>query len=89
MNAFSRDFRPALPQIIEAEQALLGAILVQNDAYWRVAGFLKPQHFAEKLHGTLYETMGRSQAARTTAHSPPGRGRTSIRKRWTSKLIPT
>jgi replicative DNA helicase len=58
MNAFSRDIRPALPDAIEAEQALLGAILVQNDTYWRVAGFLKPQHFADKLHGTLYETMG-------------------------------
>lgn len=58
MNAFTREIRPALPDAIEAEQALLGAILVQNDTYWRVAGFLKPQHFSDKLHGTLYETMG-------------------------------
>ncbi|WP_287199932.1 DnaB-like helicase C-terminal domain-containing protein, partial [Mesorhizobium sp.] len=35
-----------------------GAILLSNDAYWRVAGFLKPQHFAEKIHGDLFETMG-------------------------------
>lgn len=58
MNAFSRDIRPALPDAIEAEQALLGSLLVSNDTYWRVAGFLKRQHFAEKLHGTLYETIG-------------------------------
>lgn len=58
MNAMSRDFKPALPNVIEAEQALLGAILINNDAYWRVAGFLKPIHFAEKLHQNIYETAG-------------------------------
>lgn len=58
MNAHSRDFRPALPDAIEAEQALLGAILHSADAYWRVAGFLKPAHFHEPIHGNLYEIMG-------------------------------
>lgn len=53
-----RSFRPALPDAIEAAEALLGAILVNNDAYWRVAGFLKPQHFTETIHARLYETMG-------------------------------
>jgi replicative DNA helicase len=59
MNAHSRDFRPALPDAIEAEQALLGAILVNNEAYWRVAGFLAPKHFGEKLHRLIYETAGK------------------------------
>ncbi|TPN64935.1 DnaB-like helicase N-terminal domain-containing protein, partial [Mesorhizobium sp. B1-1-5] len=58
MNAHPRDFKAPLPDAIEAEAALLGAILHTNDAYWRVAGFLKPQHFHERLHGTLYEVMG-------------------------------
>ncbi|MGX9120308.1 DnaB-like helicase C-terminal domain-containing protein [Mesorhizobium sp. BHbsci] len=58
MNALPREFKQPLPDAIEAEQALLGAILLSNDAYWRVAGFLKPQHFAEKIHGDLFETMG-------------------------------
>lgn len=58
MNAHSRDFRPALPDAIEAEQALLGSILHSADAYWRVAGFLKPIHFHEPIHGNLYEIMG-------------------------------
>ncbi len=30
------------PNNIEAEQALLGAILVNNDAFYRVSDFLKP-----------------------------------------------
>lgn len=58
MNAYHRDIRPALPDAIEAEQALLGAIIVNNEAYWRVAGFLKPMHFSEKLHELIYETAG-------------------------------
>jgi hypothetical protein len=33
------------PNNIEAEQALLGAILVNNDAFYRVSDFLKPSHF--------------------------------------------
>ncbi len=30
------------PNNLEAEQALLGAILVNNDDYYRVSDFLKP-----------------------------------------------
>lgn len=58
MNAHDRSFRPALPDCIEAAEALLGAIMVNADAYWRVAGFLKSHHFTEQFHSTLYETMG-------------------------------
>ena len=32
------------PQNIEAEQALLGAILVNNEAYYRVSDFLESRH---------------------------------------------
>jgi replicative DNA helicase len=43
------------PNNIEAEQALLGAILVNNDAFYRVSDFLKPGHFHEPLHRKIYE----------------------------------
>ncbi|NGR08711.1 replicative DNA helicase [bacterium SGD-2] len=46
------------PHNIEAEQALLGAILVNNDAYYRVSDFLKPEHFFEPLHKKIYEVAG-------------------------------
>ncbi|WP_298425435.1 replicative DNA helicase [Rhodoblastus sp.] len=46
------------PANIEAEQALLGAILVNNDAFDRVSDFLRPEHFAEELHRRIYETAG-------------------------------
>ncbi len=48
----------APPANLEAEQALLGAILVNNDAFDRVSDFLKPEHFAEELHRRIYETAG-------------------------------
>jgi replicative DNA helicase len=43
------------PHNIEAEQALLGAILVNNEAFDRVSDFLKPEHFSEELHRRIYE----------------------------------
>lgn len=43
------------PQNIEAEQALLGAILVNNKALARVSAFLEPKHFAEPLHAQIFE----------------------------------
>ncbi|MFP1631471.1 replicative DNA helicase [Zhengella sp. ZM62] len=46
------------PNNIEAEQALLGAILVNNDAFYRVSDFLKPVHFYEALHRKIFETAG-------------------------------
>src|SRR5438093_11053179 len=43
------------PHNIEAEQALLGAILVNNDALYRVSDFLEPQHFFEPIHAQSYD----------------------------------
>ena len=43
------------PHNIEAEQALLGAILVNNEACDRVSAFLEPEHFYEPLHARIYE----------------------------------
>ena len=44
------------PHNLEAEQALLGAILINNEAYDRVAAFLDASHFYEPLHGRIFET---------------------------------
>ena len=46
------------PHNIEAEQSLLGAILVNNDAFYRVSDFLEPKHWFEPIHQTIYETAG-------------------------------
>jgi replicative DNA helicase len=46
------------PHNIEAEQALLGAVLVNNEAFYRVSDFLEPRHFFEPVHQNIYEITG-------------------------------
>src|SRR6478735_12766769 len=46
------------PHNIEAEQALLGAILVNNEAFYRVSDFLEPVHFFEPVHRRIFEVAG-------------------------------
>jgi replicative DNA helicase len=48
----------APPHNIEAEQALLGAILVNNEAFYRVSDFLEPKHFFEPIHQRIFELAG-------------------------------
>jgi replicative DNA helicase len=47
------------PHNFEAEMALLGAILTNNLAYEKIAEFLRPEHFADKRHGRIFEAIGR------------------------------
>ncbi|GHD49720.1 replicative DNA helicase [Thalassobaculum fulvum] len=47
------------PHNLEAEQALLGAILVNNRAYERVSEFLAAEHFADPVNGRIFEACGR------------------------------
>jgi len=51
-------FRQA-PHNIEAEQALLGAILINKEALDRVSGFLEPGHFYDPLHAQIFEVMSK------------------------------
>lgn len=43
-----------LPQNIEAEQALIGAILINNKIFEKISEFLKDYHFADSIHGKIY-----------------------------------
>jgi len=49
-----------VPYDIEVEQALLGAILVDNRALERVGGVLKAEHFYDPLHARIFEVMAQS-----------------------------
>jgi len=55
------------PHNVEAEQALLGAILVNNEAFYRVSDFLTPEHFYEPIHREIYEVCGKIIRAGKTA----------------------
>ena len=53
--AFQADDPHAPPHNIEAEQALLGALLFDNEVYQRVGDWLKTDHFYDPLHARIYE----------------------------------
>lgn len=43
------------PHNIEVEQALLGAVLINNEAFYRVSDFLEAGHFYDPLHQQIYD----------------------------------
>ncbi|MEL7489437.1 MAG: replicative DNA helicase [Pseudomonadota bacterium] len=47
-----------LPVSLEAEQAILGAILFDNEIFYRVSAYLKPEHFYDPVHELVYESCG-------------------------------
>jgi hypothetical protein len=70
--------RQPLPNNIELEQALLGAVFLNNEAFHRVSSFLLPKHFHEPLHGKLFEVVAELISAGRVAnpltlkgHLPP------------------
>ena len=45
------------PHSSEAEQSVLGAILIDKDAIIEVAGFLRPEHFYENHNAQVFDAM--------------------------------
>ena len=58
------------PHNLDAEQALLGAMLVNNEAHDRVSSFLEPDHFYDPLHRKIYEARRSSASGPSTWISP-------------------
>jgi replicative DNA helicase len=48
---------PSLPANVEAEAALLGALMLDNRLVEDVGLKLKPHHFHEELHGRIYDSI--------------------------------
>ncbi|WP_407051751.1 replicative DNA helicase [Methyloraptor flagellatus] len=46
------------PHNAEAERQLIGAILVNNETYYRVSDFLEPAHFFLEPHRQIFEKIG-------------------------------
>ena len=44
-----------LPNNIEAEQQLLGAILTNNDTYDRISSIVQPEHFYDPVHARIFQ----------------------------------
>jgi replicative DNA helicase len=49
--------QPQMPQDIEAEQSVLGALLIEPDAVLRVATFLRPEDFYLQKNRWIYEAI--------------------------------
>lgn len=79
--AEDKSFRLA-PHNVEAEQALLGAILINNDAFYRVSDFLDPPHFYEPIHRDIYELAGKIIRAGKSADP------TTIKTHLPDQLLP-
>ena len=56
------------PHNLEAEQALLGALLVNNDALHLVATVLEPDHFLQPVHCRIYDAVMHFVGRRETAN---------------------
>ena len=48
-----------VPMNIEAEQALLAALLTSNSVYERISDFLKPEHFYDDVNGKIFEAIAK------------------------------
>ena len=48
----------SIPQNIEAEQALIGALLHNNGGYEHISEFLRDHHFSDAINGKIYRTVG-------------------------------
>ncbi|CAN0653126.1 replicative DNA helicase [Nitratireductor aquimarinus] len=53
------DIQKPLPHNIDLEQAILGAVLVNNNCFDLVSKVIQPHHFFEPLHGKVFEVIGK------------------------------
>ena len=45
------------PQSLEAEAALLGSLLLDKEAIWRVVDIMEPKDFYKAAHRMIYEAV--------------------------------
>jgi len=59
----------ALPHNLSAELGVLGAIIYDNNLYWRVAEFLRPEDFYAPAHQRIYQKL-QARISRSSAADP-------------------
>lgn len=57
-----------LPHNLDAERALLGALMLNNDAYVRASTIIEPDAFMEPIHGHIWKVSGQMIEAGTVAN---------------------
>ena len=76
------------PSNLQAEQALLGALLANNKAYERVSEFLLPEHLADPIHGRIFQAIQRRVEAGQLADAVTRRRSSSIPACWGRSAAP-
>lgn len=56
---FPDDYAHVQPQAVDFEQAVLGALMIEKDAYYQVSEILRPESFYDPRHRTIYEAIRR------------------------------
>lgn len=56
--AFDQGTEEKLPVSLDAEQAILGAMLFDNEIFYRISVFLKAEHFFDPVHQLIFEACG-------------------------------
>ena len=59
------------PSNVEAEQALLAAILTSNSVYEHISDFLRPEHFYDDINGKIFEATAKLLEKNQLAYVPP------------------
>jgi replicative DNA helicase len=52
----------------DAEQALLAALLARNELWYKATEIVRPEHFADPLHGRIFAAIGRTFQAGSIAN---------------------
>ena len=56
-NSISTEMGKVPPQARELEEAVLGALMLEKDAYSQVSDILKPESFYDPIHQTVYKAV--------------------------------
>lgn len=56
-NSDGENLERKMPANVNAEQMLLGAIIINSNLIEQVSEFLRPEHFFEKLHQNIYKAI--------------------------------
>jgi AAA domain/DnaB-like helicase N terminal domain len=72
LHAFEGGAPPGFRQMpfnIDAEQGILGALLVKNEVFRRISDILRGEHFYESVHGRIFDVISRTIRAGRLADS--------------------
>lgn len=58
LERFDQGTEEKLPVSLDAEQAILGAILFDNEIFYRASAFLNGEHFYDPVHQLIFEACG-------------------------------